>query len=221
MDIIQRMIGLGICEGGPADILINSKQQFRLIDELEIDLAAHKNTDCKCIIVPNNGGHVFRSPVMGYSADPKIGEISLQVGVFTLLQFWKLIPLVPAFNESHPDQLGIGLYSLSEDYFDLEALTKLYKVEQVYADFINMPIAKKLSPHAFLEEFERKKAVIRKASTMGTDSAARTAIADSSIMVEEVYDEKLLEQITATLASQKFQNGDDEDIDPWARSMDA
>ena len=160
-------------------------------------------------------------PIMGYSTLPDMGEISLQVGVFTLLQFWKLIPLVPVFNESRPDQLGIGLYSLSENLFDLAALAKLYKVEQVYADFINMPSAKKASLQAFLEEFERKKAVTRKASSVETDSEASVGYADSSILVEEVYDEQLLQQIADTLASQKLRSEDDNDIDPWARSTDA
>ena len=221
MDILQRMIALGICKGGPADILMDSKRQFELISELEIDLGTQKSNEGNCIVVPNNGGHVFTSPVMGYSTDPNMGEISLQVGVFTLLQFWKLIPLVPVFDESRTDQLRIGLYTLPEELFDLEALAKLYKVEQVHADFSNMPIEKKSSLQAFFEEFERKKAVTRKASSMGIDSAARDGSADSSIMLEEVYDEQLLQQITDTLASQKPRTDDDDDIDPWARSIDA
>ena len=55
MDIVQRMIALGICKGGPADLLIDSKQQFELINELEIDLGTHKSTKGDCIIVPNHG----------------------------------------------------------------------------------------------------------------------------------------------------------------------
>ncbi len=220
MDIVQKLIDLGIREGGPADILLSSKQQFKLINDFEISLEAHKNTQYKCVVVPNNGHQVFSSPVMGPSANPIMGGTSLQVGVFTLLQFKKLIPLLPVFNDSRPDRLAIGLYSISEEFFDLEALVRLYKVERVHADFTKMQDAHKVSELAFLDEFERKKAITRKAQSNRTDSDANSGSSEPNILVEEVHDEELLRQITSTLELQKLQYKDNQNIDPWAGSTE-
>ena len=185
MDIVQKLIDLGICEGGPADILMSSKKQIALINDFGIDLKA-----------PNNGHHVFSTPVMGFSSNPNLGGTSLQIGVFNLLQFRKLIPLLPSFDESRPDRLVIGLYSLSEELYDLEALVKLYKVDQVYAEFNNMPDASKVAQQVFMEEFERKKAVARKASASKSDFDATSDGTDTNILVEEVCDEELMKLFT-------------------------
>ena len=73
---------------------------------------------------------------------------------------------------------------------------KLYKVDQVYAEFNNMPDASKVAQQVFMEEFERKKAVARKASASKSDFDATSDGTDTSILVEEVCDEELMKLFT-------------------------
>ena len=217
MDIVQRLIALGIREDGPADIFLSSKRQFQLINDFQIDLRADKNTQYRCIIAANHGDQVFSSPVVGHSSGAMLGGMSLQVGIFTLLQYRRLIPLLPVFKDDYADKLVLGLYSVADPLFDLQQLVKIYRVDRVFEDFQKMQDHHKASQALFLEEYDKKKAIARKIASK--HDPVHSESSDPGIILEEVVDEEAIAQISSTLELQKVQY--QENIDPWAGSLDA
>ena len=218
MDIVQRLIALGIRENGPADILLNSKRQFQLIKDFEIDLRADKNSRYRCMIAPNPGGEVFQSPVVGHSSGSLISGMSLQVGIFTLLHFKQLVPLLPVFKDSQTNRLSIGLYRISNQLFDLERLVKLYKVDRVFEDFQKMLPDHRSTQSEFLEEYDRKKTMQRKIAKQMDGETTVSSL--PGILMEEVVDEELYNMVSSTLELQKSQYEDSLSLDPWGHSSE-
>ncbi len=216
MDIVQRLLALGIKPDGPADILLNSRKQFQLIKDFGIDLQADKDNQYRCMIAPNTGNQVFNSPVVGHSAGSATTGMSLQVGIFTLLNFKRLLPLLPVFKDPQASRLTLGLYRVDDQLFDLPALVRLYKVDQVFEDFRKMQSDHRSTQSIFLQEYEAKKAMQRKVARQQSNLESDTR--EPGILMEEVVDEDLITQISSTLELQKAQYEENLNIDPWSRS---
>ena len=178
MELVKKLTNLGIVNGGVADILLDGQEQLAFIKNYRIDIQKDKHTKYRCVVFPNNGRRVFKSPVLSYSETSGLQGASLQVGVFTLLQFRNLAPLLPTPVENFPDKIYLNLYSIPWQTFNIESLVKEYNVVKIYEEFLKMNGEYRESQAAFLQEYDRKKSMARKAAEKGES--------DPSISLEKI-----------------------------------
>ena len=164
MTMVKKLEEIGIENGGVADILLDGKKQLAFLEDFGIDLQSGKTDDYRCVVFLNNGRREFSSPVLGFSENSRTGGTSLQIGIFSLLQFRQLAPLLPLPVSGQANKVYISLYSIPQHSFDIEKLVRIYKVEKVYQAFLKMRGEYRESQDAFIKELERIMSIARKAA---------------------------------------------------------
>jgi len=138
MGIVEKLKDLGIKPGQLADILLDSGKQFQLIKDYGIDTKENKFRQFRCIISPNAGNRKYSSPVLAHSRKSRLPASSLQLGIFNLLYFDRVLPLNPIERHNPKSSFELKLFRVSDDKFDLTDLVRRYNLHKVYFNFLSL-----------------------------------------------------------------------------------
>ena len=164
MNLVKKLENIGMVDGGVANIFLDVSHQVELIRQYGIDLDKHRVTDTRCVLFANNGRRVFSSPVLGFSESSEMSGMSLQVGIFCLIYFRHLIPLLPKPIDNHANKFHLSLYPVPLQTFDMSSLARAYNIERIFTEFSKMRGEYRETQHDFLTEYDRIKSVARKAA---------------------------------------------------------
>ena len=138
MGIVEKLNAIGIKQGQPADILLNSGKQFMLIQDYGIDTKKDKFTKYRCLISLNTGSRKYRSPNLGHNREARLPTSSLQLGIFNLLYFDKVLPLNPTDRNQFQNCFELTLFKIPDDKYDLRDLVMRYNLRKVYRNFLKL-----------------------------------------------------------------------------------
>lgn len=138
MGIVDKLNAIGIRPGQPADILLDSSKQLTLIHDYNIDTKKDKFTKYRCLISLNTGSRKYRSPILGHTRASKLPPSSLQLGIFNMLYFDKVLPLNPTEKHKPRNCFELTLFRIPEDKYDLRDLVIRYNLTKVYHNFLRL-----------------------------------------------------------------------------------
>jgi len=156
MGIVEKLIAIGIKQGQPADILLDSNKQLKLIHDYGIDTKKDIFTKYRCLISMNNGSRKYRSPILGHTRDSRLPASSLQLGIFNLLYFDKVLPLNPTDRGKPRNCFELTLLKIPEDKYDLPDLVNRYNLHRVYRNFLKLDDAHKINQSKLIDAYESK-----------------------------------------------------------------
>ncbi len=138
MGIVEKLIEIGIKQGQPADILLDSSKQLKLIHDYNIDTKKDLFTRYRCLISLNNGSRKYRSPILGHTRESMLPASSLQLGIFNMLYFDKVLPLNPTDKDKPLNCFELALFKIPDDKYDLRDLVIRYNLQKVYRNFLKL-----------------------------------------------------------------------------------
>ena len=156
MDIIEKLNAIGIKPGQPADILLDSARQLRLIRDYGIDTRQDRFTGYRCLISSNPGYRKYRAPILGHSRESMIPASSLQLGIFNILYFDKVLPLNPSERQLPQQGFELALFRIPNDRYDLQDLVERYNLQKVYQNFLTLDDASKKSQAKLIDAYAAK-----------------------------------------------------------------
>jgi len=154
MGIVEKLNEIGVKPGQPADILLDSSKQIELIRDYDIDTKRDKFVKYRCVISLNSGTCKFRSPVLGHMRGSMSPASSLQLGIFNLLYFDKVLPLNPTYRPEPHNSFELTLFKIPENKYDLRDLVIRYNLQKVYRNFLNLDDASKRDQSKFIDAYE-------------------------------------------------------------------
>jgi hypothetical protein len=138
MGIVEKLNAIGIKQGRPADILLDSSKQLLLIQDYGIDTKRDKFTRYRCVVSSNTGNRKYRSPILGHTRESMLPASSLQLGIFNMLYFDKVLPLNPTESPGRLNGFELTLFRIPEDRYDLRDLVLRYNLQKVYRTFLKL-----------------------------------------------------------------------------------
>jgi hypothetical protein len=138
MRIVEKLNAIGIKRGQPADILLDSSKQLMLIHDYDIDTKKDKFTKYRCLISLNTGSRKYRSPILGHTRESMLPASSLQLGIFNMLYFDKVLPLNPTDRNKPLNCFELTLFKIRDDKYDFRDLVIRYNLQKVYRNFLNL-----------------------------------------------------------------------------------
>jgi len=138
MGIVEKLNAIGIKQGQPADILLDSNKQLMLIRDYDIDTREDKFTKYRCLISLNTGSRKYRSPILGHTREAMLPASSLQLGIFNMLYFDKVLPLNPTDKNKPLNCFELTLFKIPDDKYDLRDLVIRYNLQKVYRNFLKL-----------------------------------------------------------------------------------
>ena len=156
MGIVEKLKTIGIKPGKPADILLDSNEQLMLIHDFGINTKNDKFTKYRCLISLNSGSRKYRSPVLGHTRESMQPASSLQLGIFNMLYFDKVLPLNPTDRNMPPNCFELMLFRIPEEKFDLPGLVARYNLEKVYRNFLEIDEVYKKDKASLIAAYENK-----------------------------------------------------------------
>ena len=138
MGIVEKLTAIGIKQGQPADILLDSSKQLMLIHDYNIDTKKDKFTKYRCLISLNPGLRKYRSPILGHTRESMLPASSLQLGIFNMLYFDKVLPLNPTDKDKPLNCFELTLFKIPDDKYDLRDLVIRYNLQKVYRNFLKL-----------------------------------------------------------------------------------
>ena len=154
MGIVEKLNSIGIRQGKPADILLDSHKQLLLIHDYGIDTKRDRFTGYRCLISSNTGHRKYRAPILGHSRESMLPASSLQLGIFNLLYFERVLPLNP--TERPPPLTGfeLALFKIPDDHYDLQDLVDRFNLRKVFSTFQKLDKAHKRDPARLISAYE-------------------------------------------------------------------
>jgi len=154
MGIVDKLNAIGIRQGKPADILLDSRKQLLLLQDYGIDTKRDRFTGYRCLISSNTGSRKYRSPILGHTREAMLPASSLQLGIFNLLYFDKVMPLNPT-ERPHPlSGFELALFKIPADRYDLKDLVYRYNLQKVYVNFLKLDDAFKRDQARLIDAYE-------------------------------------------------------------------
>jgi hypothetical protein len=154
MGIVEKLNAIGIRPGEPADILLDSSKQHMLIHDYNIDTKKDKFTKYRCLISLNTGSRKYRSPILGHTRESMLAPSSLQLGIFNLLYFDKVLPLNPTDKDKPRNCFELTLFKIPDDKYDLQDLVIRYNLEKVYRTFLKLDDVVKKDQAKLIDAYE-------------------------------------------------------------------
>ncbi len=154
MGIVEKLNAIGIKQGQPADILLDSSKQLELIHDYGIDTKKDRFTRYRCLISLNTGSRKYRSPILGHTRDAMLPASSLQLGIFNMLYFDKVLPLNPTDRNKPLNCFELALFKIPDASYDLQDLVTRYNLLKVYRNFLNLDDAYKKNQAKLIAGFE-------------------------------------------------------------------
>lgn len=148
------MNAIGIRRGRPADILLDSSKQIRLIHDYGIDTKKDKFTGYRCLVSSNTGHRKYRSPILGHTRESMLPASSLQLGIFNMLYFDKVLPLNPTEAPSPLSGFELTLFRIPADKYDLQDLVIRYNLQKVYRTFLKLDDVFKRDQARLIDAYE-------------------------------------------------------------------
>lgn len=156
MGIVEKLNAIGIKQGQPADILLDSSKQLRLIHDYGIDTNRDRFTRYRCLISLNTGSRKYRSPILGHTRDAMLPASSMQLGIFNMLYFDKILPLNPTDRNKPVNCFELSLFKIPDDKYDLRDLVSRYNLHKVYRNFLELDDAFKKDRAKLIEGYESR-----------------------------------------------------------------
>ena len=156
MGIVEKLKVIGVKPGKPADILLDSIKQLALIHDYNIDIKKDKYTEYRCLISLNSGSRKYRSPILGHTRESMQPASSLQLGIFNMLYFDRVMPLNPTDRNMPPNCFELMLYRIPEDKYDLQDLVLRYNLQQVYRNVQELDDVYKNDKAQLINAYESK-----------------------------------------------------------------
>ena len=154
MGIVEKLNEIGIRPGEPADILLDSSKQHMLIHDYNIDTKKDKFTKYRCLISLNTGSRKYRSPILGHTRESMLAPSSLQLGIFNLLYFDKVLPLNPTDKDKPRNCFELTLFKIRDDKYDFRDLVIRYNLQKVYRNFLNLDDVYKKDQTKLIDAYE-------------------------------------------------------------------
>jgi len=154
MGIVEKLIEIGIKQGQPADILLDSSKQLKLIHDYNIDTKKDLFTRYRCLISLNNGSRKYRSPILGHTRESMLPASSLQLGIFNMLYFDKVLPLNPTDRHKPLNCFELTLFKIPSDKYDLRDLVIRYNLQKVYRNFLKLDDVVKKDQAKLIDAYE-------------------------------------------------------------------
>ena len=154
MGIVEKLNAIGIKQGQPADILLDSSKQLMLIHDYDIDTKKDKFTKYRCLISLNNGSRKYRSPILGHTRESMLPAASLQLGIFNMLYFDKVLPLNPTDRNKPLNCFELTLFKIPDDKYDLRDLVIRYNLQKVYRTFLKLDDVFKKDQAKLIDAYE-------------------------------------------------------------------
>ena len=154
MGIVDKLNAIGIRPGMPADILLDSRKQLLLLQDYGIETKRDRFTGYRCLISSNTGSRKYRSPILGHTREAMLPASSLQLGIFNLLYFDRVMPLNPT---ERPHPLGgfeLALFKIPADRYDLKDLVNRFNLQKVYRNFLKLDDAFKRDQARLIDAYE-------------------------------------------------------------------
>lgn len=234
MGIVEKLKNIGIAEGKPADILLDSRAQLRLINDYHINTKTDGFTRYRCVITPNDGRRKYRAPVLGHTRESKLPSSSLQLGIFNLLYFEHVVALNPVPRSKPKGSFELHLFKIDEQRFSFVNLVSRYNLNKVYAKFLDLDEESRVDQASFIKayaaetykEFLKKEEMSKKAlryasNHLETDDEPQIGYFESTGDISIVEFESLMASRTQELEVIKQQKKEKEELDPWKGSSDA
>ena len=156
MGIVEKLKVIGVKPGKPADILLDSIKQLALIHDYNIDIKKDKYTKYRCLISLNSGSRKYRSPILGHTRESMQPASSLQLGIFNMLYFDRVMPLNPTDRNMPPNCFELMLYRIPDDKYDLQDLVLRYNLQQVYRNVQELDDVYKNDKAQLINAYESK-----------------------------------------------------------------
>lgn len=154
MGIVEKLNAIGIKRDQPADILLDSSKQIMLIHDYDIDTKKDKFTKYRCLISLNTGSRKYRSPILGHTRESMLPASSLQLGIFNMLYFDKVLPLNPTDKDKPPNCFELTLFKIPDHKYDLRDLVIRYNLQKVYRIFLNLDDVYKKDQGKLIDAYE-------------------------------------------------------------------
>lgn len=156
MGIVEKLKAIGIKPGQPGDILLDSSKQLMLIHDYNIDTKKDKYTKYRCLISFNSGSRKYRSPILGHTRESMQPASSLQLGIFNMLYFDRVLPLNPTVRNMPLNCCEPALFKIPDDKYDLQDLVVRYNLQRVYRNFLKFDDVYKKDKAIFIDAYESK-----------------------------------------------------------------
>jgi hypothetical protein len=154
MGIVERLNAIGIKQGQLADILLDSSKQLKLIHDYNIDTKRDKFTKYRCLISLNTGSRKYRSPIIRHTRESMLPVSSLQLGIFNMLYFDKVLPLNPTDKHKPLNCFELTLFKIPDDKYDLPDLVIRYNLQKVYRIFLKLDDVFKKDQSKLIDAYE-------------------------------------------------------------------
>ena len=154
MGIVEKLNAIGIKQGQPADILLDSSKQLMLIHDYDIDTKKDKFTKYRCLISLNNGDRKYRSPILGHTRESMLPASSLQLGIFNMLYFDQILPLNPTDRHKPLNCFELTLFKIRDDKYDLRDLVIRYNLQKVFRNFLKLDDVVKKDQAKLIDAYE-------------------------------------------------------------------
>ncbi|MGD2173310.1 MAG: hypothetical protein PVI79_12165 [Gammaproteobacteria bacterium] len=154
MGIVEKLNAIGIRPGKPADILLDSHKQLLLLQDYGIDTKRDRFTEYRCLISSNTGSRKYRSPILGHTREAMLPASSLQLGIFNLLYFDRVLPLNPTEKSAPLTGFELTLFKIPEERYDLRDLVERYNLQKVYRNFLKLDDVFKIDQARLIDAYE-------------------------------------------------------------------
>lgn len=154
MGIVEKLNAIGIKQGQPADILLDSSKQLMLIHDYDINTKKDKFTKYRCLISLNTGSRKYRSPILGHTRGAMLPASSLQLGIFNMLYFDKVLPLNPTDRHKPLNCFELALFKIPDEKYDLRDLVVRYNLRKVYGNFLKLDAVFKKDHAKLIDAYE-------------------------------------------------------------------
>jgi hypothetical protein len=154
MGIVERLNAIGIKQGQLADILLDSSKQLKLIHDYNIDTKRDKFTKYRCLISLNTGSRKYQSPIIGHTRESMLPASSLQLGIFNMLYFDKVLPLNPTDKHKPLNCFELTLFKIPDDKYDLPDLVIRYNLQNVYRIVLKLDEVFKTDQAKLIDAYE-------------------------------------------------------------------
>jgi hypothetical protein len=233
MGIVERLNKIGIKQGRPADILLDSSEQVKLIHDYHIDTKTNRFTKYRCLIASNSGRRKYRTPVLGHDRESKLPPLSLQLGIFSLIYFEHVLALDPTERRKPKGSFELKLFKIPEDRFDLKDLVSRYNLRKVYINFLALEDKYKRNRAKFIAAYESmtyqdflKREEVGKKALLNASSYTDN-LNEPKMEVIEGADDLSAYELKTLMASSSYdyetENSSSKDklkLDPWKNSSD-